>query len=215
MVHPLNYNATTGEEMRLLNPDYPGGNWVVAGELLQCGSADANADINVRMNCLLRGNNPNIWVQQYKNVVLSPGADRVTEAEIDDNAPIRADVSNIFASALPERECGNSGRLADRNSSAGLPLAGWDLRCDRGTLPGPGGCDDLRWRPGRAGRYKRDWRTHSSSLRRHRPNAYSRPAVSPSPTQPEHPLQDPLPPTSLEAHRRWSSLRGCSTPPAA
>src|SRR5882757_8725335 len=97
MVHPLNYNATTGEEMRLLNPDYPGGRWVVPGDLLQCGSPEATANASVRPLCLLRGNNPNVWLQSYHSVTVTPGAGRVAEAEINDNAPVRADVSNFLA----------------------------------------------------------------------------------------------------------------------
>src|SRR6266576_2089137 len=45
MMHPLNYNATTGEEMRLLNLAYPGGNWVVPGPLLRCGSAPGTTQL--------------------------------------------------------------------------------------------------------------------------------------------------------------------------
>jgi cytochrome c peroxidase len=97
MLHPLNYNATTGEEMRLLNPDYPGGRWVVPGDLLQCGSPEANANATVRPLCLLRGNNPNVWLQSYHSVTVTPGSGRVSEAEIDNNGPIRADVSNLLA----------------------------------------------------------------------------------------------------------------------
>jgi hypothetical protein len=35
LVHPLNYNPANGEEMRLLNPSYPGGEFDVPDELFQ------------------------------------------------------------------------------------------------------------------------------------------------------------------------------------
>src|SRR5919201_1269231 len=35
LIHPLNYNPNIGEEMRLLNPAYAGGQWQVPDELLE------------------------------------------------------------------------------------------------------------------------------------------------------------------------------------
>ncbi len=35
LVHPLNYNPTTGEEMRLINPLYPGGTFDVIDQLVE------------------------------------------------------------------------------------------------------------------------------------------------------------------------------------
>jgi cytochrome c peroxidase len=184
MMHPLNYNATTGEEMRLLNPAYPGGNWVVPGELLQCGSSAANADINVRMNCLLRGNNPNVWVQQYKNVVLSLGADRVTEAEIDDNAPIRADVSNFLAAAYGNAAtAGTAGGLFTATLLQDFPLLGGHCQNTTEPFPAPEGSINCGGDPGEPG----GGRT-LAAFGVHRADAYSRPAVSPSPTASTTPL---------------------------
>ena len=38
LIHPLNYNHMNGEELRLLNPNYPGGQFDVPGELVQCSA---------------------------------------------------------------------------------------------------------------------------------------------------------------------------------
>jgi cytochrome c peroxidase len=78
LVHPLNYNPTDGEEMRLINPAYGGGRWVVPLE------------INQPFPQLL----PNLWRWTYRRVKVTAGSGRVAEAEIDYNAPIRPDVAN-------------------------------------------------------------------------------------------------------------------------
>ena len=39
LIHPLNYNTNIGEEMRLVNPDYPGGTWQVPDT--ECSTAPA------------------------------------------------------------------------------------------------------------------------------------------------------------------------------
>jgi cytochrome c peroxidase len=95
MVHPLNYNPTSGEEMRLLNRGYSGGRWIVPDELVQCSEArNLPAGTPVRTLCALRGFSPADWLWSYKSVVLSPGSGRVNGPEIDYNAPIRPDVAN-------------------------------------------------------------------------------------------------------------------------
>lgn len=75
LVHPLNYNPTTGEEMRLLNPAFPGASWLVPGALEQDPG------------------DPNRWIWSYERVSVSAGAGRVPrdEAEIDYNAPVKPD----------------------------------------------------------------------------------------------------------------------------
>jgi cytochrome c peroxidase len=84
LVHPLNYNPTDGEEMRLLNPDYPGGTFDVPDELFQDLATDPTG---------------NTWNWTFKTVEVSPGADRVTGPEIDYNGPLKPDpftcVSNL------------------------------------------------------------------------------------------------------------------------
>ena len=74
LVHPLNYNTTTGEEMRLINPLYPGGTFGVIDQLVE-GPAGT-------------------FTWQRQDVPISPGADRVEPGSIpiDYNNPISADV---------------------------------------------------------------------------------------------------------------------------
>ena len=76
IVNALNYNPTTGEEMRLLNPYYPGGTFSIPDELVQDAA------------------NPNRWYWTYKPVTITPGSDRIAPgaAEIDYNAPIQPDI---------------------------------------------------------------------------------------------------------------------------
>lgn len=74
LVHPLNYNPTDGEEMRLLNPLFTGAPWIVPDSLNQ----DAN--------------NPNVWTWSYRPYAVTPGLRRVTETAIDYNAPIKPDI---------------------------------------------------------------------------------------------------------------------------
>ena len=73
LVHPLNYNPTDGEEMRLLNPQYLGGRWIVPDQLVQPLPA------------------LNLFAWRYRRINVTPGADRVGEAEIDYNGPLRTD----------------------------------------------------------------------------------------------------------------------------
>src|SRR6266568_4004629 len=94
LVHPLNYNPTDGEEMRLLNPGYSGGRWVVPDELVQCSEASTlPVGTPVRTLCALRGFSPTDWLWSYKSVLITNGS-RVLETEIDYNAPVRPDVAN-------------------------------------------------------------------------------------------------------------------------
>ena len=76
LVHPLNYNPTNGEEMRLLNPGYPGGEFSIPDELFQ--------DLG-------HGSDRNTWNWTFKTVEVTPGADRVEETEIDYNGPVAPD----------------------------------------------------------------------------------------------------------------------------
>lgn len=69
LVHPLDYHPQTGEEMRLLNPNYPGGQWTVPDGLEETA--------------------PGVFEWQYAEVEVSPGAGRVEDDEvaIDYNSP--------------------------------------------------------------------------------------------------------------------------------
>src|SRR4051812_33940721 len=78
LVSPLNYNPTTGEYMRLLNPAYRGGTFPIPAELVQLP-------------------NTTIYYEKYKNVSVSAGNSRIEpgENEIDYNSPITADFSPL------------------------------------------------------------------------------------------------------------------------
>jgi cytochrome c peroxidase len=72
LVHPLNYNPTTGEYMRLLNPSFPGGTWQVADTLTTVIPDQ-------------------LYAQQYRTVSVSPGEGRVEGHAIDYNSPLTPD----------------------------------------------------------------------------------------------------------------------------
>lgn len=105
LVHPLNYNTTTGEEMRLLNPNYPGGTFNVTDQLVQCSSQGAPAapapngcggtiTVNGPTGPVTSGPfDQNRWVWVRMAATISPGAGRVTEPSIDYNNPVAADTS--------------------------------------------------------------------------------------------------------------------------
>ncbi len=86
LVHPLNYNTTTGEEMRLINRDYVGGDFNVVDQLVQCTVPGVPAGCPAVAD-------PNRYVWTYKSVYIIPGADRVEPGSIpiDYNNPIPAD----------------------------------------------------------------------------------------------------------------------------
>jgi cytochrome c peroxidase len=92
LVDGLNYNPTTGEYMRILNPNYPGGSWVVPDQLVQNGTSTT-------------------YYQTYKRIDVTAGSDRIgidpvtgrPEHEIDYNSPITADFAlpNVVVPLLP------------------------------------------------------------------------------------------------------------------
>jgi cytochrome c peroxidase len=71
LVHPLNYNTTTGEEMRLLNPLFPQTNFNVIDEMVETS--------------------PGTFTWTRTNVPISAGSGRVEGSAIDYNSPIPAD----------------------------------------------------------------------------------------------------------------------------
>lgn len=75
LVHPLNYNTTTGEEMRLINPRYPGGTFDVIDQLVESPA----------------GSGRYVWTRAP--VAISPGSERVEPgpSPIDYNNPVAAD----------------------------------------------------------------------------------------------------------------------------
>lgn len=92
LVDPLNYNPTTGEEMRLLNPAYGGGSFPVPVELVQCSDTGNSNYGSVAAACASHTSPANTWIWAYQMKSISNGA-RVGEEEaaIDYNAPIKPD----------------------------------------------------------------------------------------------------------------------------
>jgi cytochrome c peroxidase len=82
LIHPLNYNHSTGEELRLLNIDFEGATWPVADQLLP----DPDA--------------PGQYKYTYRDIEVSPGVDRIEEDEapIDFNSPIAPDTEATIVS---------------------------------------------------------------------------------------------------------------------
>jgi len=76
IVHPLNYNPTDGEEMRILNRFYPGGPFSVPDQLYQD---------------LARDRTGNTWNWTFRPITVSPGSPRVVDTAIDYNGPLKAD----------------------------------------------------------------------------------------------------------------------------
>lgn len=103
LVDPLNYNPTTGEEMRLLNSHYVSGTARIPDQLVQCTDPSVTAgNIGLELKCPAIAD-PNTYVWTYKTVTLSDGV-RVNEgAAIDYNAPFIADTMAciVQAEAVP------------------------------------------------------------------------------------------------------------------
>lgn len=101
LIHPLNYNHMNGEELRLLNPEYPGGLFDVPSHYVQCGVGDPDeppfCEVETTANSLngpvvSPANDPNRYVWVYETLEISAGDDRVEETSIDHNSPMAPDV---------------------------------------------------------------------------------------------------------------------------
>jgi len=94
LVHPLNYNHMSGEEMRLLNIDFQGARWRIPNELI---GPFVNAN-----------GGPNEYLWNYRPIDVSPGADRIDEEEaaIDFNSPIKPNATFRLLSTEPIPEEG-------------------------------------------------------------------------------------------------------------
>src|SRR5262249_17861154 len=76
MCHPLNYNPTTGEEMRLLTPGFHATPWQVPDQLVRCGppnppgspaGCDGTRSVTTPTGVVTTGpNDPNRWVWTYR-----------------------------------------------------------------------------------------------------------------------------------------------------
>jgi cytochrome c peroxidase len=109
LIHPLNYNPMTGEELRLLNPNYPGGEFSVPDELVQCGVGNPNVSpfcaVETTANSIngpiiSPANDPSRYVWVYETVEISPGCEseaecRVEDTSLDFNSPFRADAETV------------------------------------------------------------------------------------------------------------------------
>ena len=117
VIHPLNYNPMTGEELRLLNPNYPGGNFEVPLELVQCGVGNPNESDFCGVEAVANSingpvvspaNDPSRYVWVYETVEISPGCEsdvecRVEETSLDFNSPFRADAETVNDTGSPAR----------------------------------------------------------------------------------------------------------------
>jgi cytochrome c peroxidase len=74
LIHPLNYNHSTGQELRLLNIDFEGADWTVPYQLVPTTT-------------------PGQYAYTYQDIVVSPGDSRIEddEAAPDFNSPIAPD----------------------------------------------------------------------------------------------------------------------------
>jgi len=88
LVHPLNYLHTGGEELRLVNINYPGGDWTVPDLLVMTDPGDPTADPPV----------PPTVTWTYRTITVTPGIDRVEddEAAADMNSPIAPDTETCI-----------------------------------------------------------------------------------------------------------------------
>lgn len=103
LVHPLNYNPTTGEEMRLINPGFNSTDlFPVVDQLVQCNSILGLTTPGCAGTVTAPGPagpvvtgpfSADRYVWRYVSMPISPGAARVEpgEAHIDYNNPIPAD----------------------------------------------------------------------------------------------------------------------------
>ncbi len=104
LTHPLNYNPTTGEEMRLLNPGYGGGRFGVVDQLVRCDTPLGHTTAGCEGTRTAPGPagpvttgpfSPDRYVWRYENVRISSGSQRIAAGEpapIDYNNPVKADV---------------------------------------------------------------------------------------------------------------------------
>jgi hypothetical protein len=109
LIHPLNYNYQGGEELRLLNIEYAGGDWQVPDQLVQCSTpagqalplCDGDRTVNTLAGPVTTGPfSPNRFVFTYRNIVVSPGSERIEddEAATNYNSPIAPDVDTCIIS---------------------------------------------------------------------------------------------------------------------
>jgi len=92
VIHPLNYNHMSGEELRLLNVEFEGAEWTVPDQLI--GPYVDHVDPT----------NPlGEYVWSYRDILVSAGEDRIEddEAAIDFNSPIAPDAPFSLVTVEP------------------------------------------------------------------------------------------------------------------
>ncbi len=84
VIHPLNYNYQGGEELRILNINFEGADWIAPNPCTGTGLGGADCTATTLPNGQIR------YDFTYHDITVSPGDDRVEENEvaIDYNSPI-------------------------------------------------------------------------------------------------------------------------------
>jgi hypothetical protein len=117
LVHPLNYNHSTGQEMRLINPEFAGHlGFELPDELIQCGVGDpeepafCDEAIEVTSSAGVVVSSPagdtNRYVWTYEEEVITSGAERFEEDEPapDFNIPIGSDPTPLTDTCIVSTE---------------------------------------------------------------------------------------------------------------
>jgi cytochrome c peroxidase len=89
LIHPLNYNHMNGEEMRLLNIEYEGGNWLLPDLRTQAVGAPMGLELTTPADPTTVPPTPATYTWLYVTQPISAGATRIEEDEpaIDFNSP--------------------------------------------------------------------------------------------------------------------------------
>jgi cytochrome c peroxidase len=128
VIHPLNYNFQGGEELRLLNIEFQGGDWQVP---LACMDPETN-----EWTCTTEINPATgqaKYTFDYENITVSPGGDRLEEDEavIDYNSPIGP--QNPFCATTVEPIPPPEGSLLCGQDPGEPGYAGFGVLLDEGT----------------------------------------------------------------------------------
>jgi hypothetical protein len=137
VVHPLNYNHSTGEELRLLNIEFEGADWMVPFELVLVDPGDPLGEPPI----------PASYEWTYAPVFVSPGEDRIEddEAAPDFNSPIAPDtVTTIRTVDMHTSTTGPvpEGSLVTGGDPGEPGYAGFGVLLDELPAPGEPGLDE-------------------------------------------------------------------------
>jgi cytochrome c peroxidase len=98
VIHPLNYNFQGGEELRILNIDFEGADWIAPiPDRYDAASGGTAGFMITDLGGQLR------YDFNYRDIVVSPGEDRIEDDEvaIDYNSPMAPDPFLCFATVEP------------------------------------------------------------------------------------------------------------------